>query len=340
MYVMDSPHFPGESNPSLEEELRAWLEDFESLSKLQVGLERVAIRQKLALIKDLRSRGNSLRARLNSTKDIRPDSSAPAFQERFPQIDSLEAEFRSALVGRIYDQEPEHSDFHISDPQKSRDEEEPIPEVLSLTTSQGTTTDGVVAIISLFFAVCGLAMIPFVISIFNQPYFTLTPEGLDQTILLYASDTLPEVGREKFSIAHKVSEMELLREKAALLLFPPVFITMGSIFFWISLHFAGVQKIELDGRNLRIQTVFDGIKLEKKYRLKRNARAKLEITSYRRGFRLNYEPDSIELPIEGGGSIKIAYGSTKEELDVHLKKINRYLEKTVAEVTPHLSGSI
>lgn len=331
---MGDPQSPGESNLSLEEELRAWLGDFESLSTFQVGLERVAIRQKLALIKDLRSRGNSLTARLNSTKNIRPDSSAPAFRECFPQIDKLEAEFRSALVGRVYHQEPEGSDYRTSDPQKSRDEEEPIPEVLCLTTSQGTTADGIVAIFSLFFAVCGLAMIPFAISIFNQPYFTLTPEGLDQTILLYASDTLPDVGREKFSVAQKVSEMELLREKAAVLLFPPMFITMGSIFFWISLHYAGVQKIELDGRNLKVQTVFDGIKLEKKYRLMRNARAKLEVTSYRRGFRVNYEPDSIELPIVGGGSIKIAYGSTKEELDVHLKKINRYLEKTVAEVTP------
>jgi hypothetical protein len=213
-----------------------------------------------------------------------------------------------------------HSDRKVGEEQES------IPDVLHLTTSQGASDSALVAIFSALFVVVGLVFIPVAINMFNKPYFTITRKGSDQTVLYYASDTLPDIANTTYTIAQKVSENDLWREKMPFLAMPFGFIILGSIFLWISVLQAGVETIEIDGRELTIRTRFDGLNFQRKSRLRRNAKARLEVTNYKRGFRVNYEPDSIELPVDGDRYVRIGYGSSKVELVDNLRIINRYLE--------------
>ena len=325
-----------ESNPpeqhlsGVEAEYKDWLQDFELLEPIVPGLERVTIRQKLALVKSLRTAGNSLRARFKANANSVPESLVDEFQKYLSRLDQIESDLRSALISSVPSSMDSTQDLpHRPSRNESVKDEEAIPEVLHLATSQGATDSAFMAIFSALFVVVGLVFIPVAINIFNEPYFTKTQKGSDQTVLYYSADRLPDIGNATYTIAQKVSESDLWREKLPFLVMPFGFIILGSIFLWISVPQAGVETIELDGRELTIRTSFDGLKFQRKYRLRRNAKPRLEVTNYKRGFRVNYEPDSIELPVEGDRYVRIGYGSTKGELDDNLRLISRYLERSL-----------
>ncbi len=318
---------PKEQPPSdIEAEYQAWLQDFESLEPFDPGLGRVTIRQKLALVKSLRTAGNSLNARSKANKKTVPESLTNELQEKLSRLDQIESDLRSALIGSIPRStvSSKVADSHIGN--RGIEDDGSIPDVLHLNTSPGATDSAYVAIFSALFVVVGLVLIPVAFDIFNKPFFTITPKGSGQTILYYASDRLPEIGNTTYTIAQKVSESDLWREKIPFLVMPFGFIILGTIFLWISVKQSGEESIELEGRNLTIHTRFDGLQFHRKYRLRRNAKARLEVTNYKRGFRVNYEPDSIELPVDGDRYVRIGYGSSKVELDDNLRLINRYLE--------------
>lgn len=324
------------SNPSerplsgIEAEYKDWLQDFERLEPLVPDLERVTIRQKLALVKSLRTAGNSLRARFKVNANSVPESLVDEFQKYLSRLDQIESDLRSALIGSVPSSMASTQDLpHRPSRNESVKDEEAIPEVLHLATSQGATDSAFMAILSALFVVVGLVFIPIAISIFNEPYFTKTKKGSDQTVLYYAADRLPDIGNTTYTIAQKVSESDLWREKLPFLVMPFAFIIVGTVLLRIFILQAGVETIELDGRHLTIRTSFDGLRFQRKYRLRRNAKPRLEVTNFRRGFHVNYEPDSIELPVEGDRYVRIGYGSSKGVLDDNLSIINRYLERSL-----------
>jgi len=324
---MSGSNPPEQPLSGVEAEYKDWLQDFERLKPLGPGLERVTIRQKLALVKSLRTAGTSLSARFRANASSVPESLVDEFQEYLSRLDQIESDLRSALIGSVPSPMASTQDLpHRPSRKESVKNEESIPEVLHLTTSQGATDSAFMAICSALFVVVGLIFIPIAISIFNEPYFTKTQKGSDQTVLYYAADRLPDIGNTTYTIARKVSESDLWREKLPFLVMPFGFIILGSIFLWISIRQTGVETIELNGRDLVVRTSFDGMSFRRNYRLAPRAKARLEITNYRRGFRVNYEPDYIELDLATGFYVRIGYGSIKQELDENVKTINRYLE--------------
>ncbi len=318
---MGGPHSPGESNLSLESELQAWLEEFQSLEHLDPDLERVRVRQKLALVKDLRSVGNGLMPRLKSQKEPPTDSWSLQFLEQFPKLDGIESDLRSLLVGSNH-RDPRTLTTAIS-PKKTS--EEPIPDVLRLITSKGTT-DGLLGVIfGSLLLLGGLLTLMLMILGFNTPY-TTKQLGPNQTLLYYSSDTLPAIGLPQYTDATKISEQELSQKKLEFGLLPLVLLIIGGIVLRLYSRLASAEAIELRGRDLSIQHTFGIQTTEQAYLLPAGARAKLGIANPTVEEYSTARLDSIEIPVRGFTTVKIAYGASDEELQEFLTKINHYLD--------------
>jgi len=307
---------------SPDPDIEPWLKDFGVLEGSNANLTKEEVLQRLALVKSLRSSGRGLSARIRSAKKAPTDEASIKFQEVFPKLDSIESDLRTMLIGSGV---PAVRPTEGRTSEQDLEFEERVPEVLRLTTSQGSTDGAIGVFISCLFVLMGIMVIPLSLDTFSKPYFISTNKGSSQSILYYATDSLPAIDAT-FTFAKKVSEHDLWMNKGPFVLFPILFMIAGLVYGWISFCIAGVETIVLSGRDLVVESGFDGIKATRRRRLARSAKGKLEISNYRRASLKGYEPDSIELPLEGGNAIKIGYGSSRYELEENLRIINAYLD--------------